>query len=312
MSLTPSATANTSIDSSISVRRTRFTTRWEELDGRRAQAVEVTIANLLPAFTLSRETSVSDELRVSITGEHIQMVASASIHRLVPSDQVKVDVFVTGSRQDGHAIVHIHDSHGNELGSSAGWITSPLVDEWSANATLLRTHETPSWWNGAKFGILAGTSENLRGVVRKHHDGFALFDTGDTTHRSSVYLGPKRDFVEELLTTAKREKPNLHRGTYYSLPEWFNPDSAQYGFGQWPGGLAHNPFNSTQPELYAGRLNIQDYIDDLQLPHMLDLALKYETEIMWCDIGGPNKTLEFASKFYNNAWANGHQVTMNN
>jgi alpha-L-fucosidase len=45
---------------------------------------------------------------------------------------------------------------------------------------------------------------------------------------------------------------------------------------------------------------------------MLDLAVKYETEIMWCDIGGPNKALEFAAKFYNNALANKRQVTMNN
>jgi len=114
------------------------------------------------------------------------------------------------------------------------------------------------------------------------------------------------------MATAKKEKPNMHRGTYYSLPEWFNPDSARYGFGSWPGGLAHNAFNSSQLEPYTGRLEISDYLTDLQLPHMLDLAVKYETEIMWCDIGGPNKTTEFAAKFYSNALANNRQVTMNN
>jgi alpha-L-fucosidase len=31
----------------------------------------------------------------------------------------------------------------------------------------------------------------------------------------------------------------------------------------------------------------------------------------WCDIGGPNNTLEFAAQFYNNAMENGYQVTMN-
>src|ERR1700675_1609312 len=31
----------------------------------------------------------------------------------------------------------------------------------------------------------------------------------------------------------------------------------------------------------------------------------------WCDIGGPNKTLEFAPRFYNHAMAQGRQVTMN-
>lgn len=60
----------------------------------------------------------------------------------------------------------------------------------------------------------------------------------------------------------------------------FNPDSAKYGFGSWPGGLAHNAFNNTEIEPYTGRLDIEDYIDDLQVPQMLDLATKYDTEIM--------------------------------
>ncbi|KAG1740826.1 uncharacterized protein EDB91DRAFT_1336421 [Suillus paluster] len=49
----------------------------------------------------------------------------------------------------------------------------------------------------------------------------------------------------------------------------------------------------------------------LQYPQMLSLALDNDTEIMWCDIGGPNKTLEFAAQFYNEAMRNGYQVAMN-
>ena len=60
----------------------------------------------------------------------------------------------------------------------------------------------------------------------------------------------------------------------------FNPDFAKYGFAQWPGGLAHNAYNASELEPYTGRLKISDYLDDLQFPQMLDLALKYDTEIM--------------------------------
>jgi alpha-L-fucosidase len=61
----------------------------------------------------------------------------------------------------------------------------------------------------------------------------------------------------------------------------FSPDYAKYGFSLWPGGLAHNAFNvSPTLEPYTGRLNISDYLDDLQLPQMIDLAVKYDTEIM--------------------------------
>jgi alpha-L-fucosidase len=108
----------------------------------------------------------------------------------------------------------------------------------------------------------------------------------------------------------------------------FNPDFAKYGFGQWPGGLAHNAYNASELEPYTGRLDINDYLEDLQLPHMLLLAEQYDTEIMvgillsaisassfhlqWCDIGGPNMTLEFEAQFYNHAQAQGRQVTINN
>lgn len=36
------------------------------------------------------------------------------------------------------------------------------------------------------------------------------------------------------------------------------------------------------------------------------------TEIMWCDIGGPNMTAEFAASYFNTAAASGKQVLLNN
>lgn len=60
----------------------------------------------------------------------------------------------------------------------------------------------------------------------------------------------------------------------------FSPDYAPYGESSWPGGLAHNAFNHSELEPYTGRLDIADYLEDLQLPQMLDLAEIYDTEIM--------------------------------
>ncbi|KAF8985934.1 glycoside hydrolase family 29 protein [Cyathus striatus] len=255
-----------------------------------------------------------------------------------------------------------------------------LVGEWTEDE--LGRHETPNWWNNAKFGIFihwgvysvpAWAPPNVYAewydwtmhnppdesnptwehhlqtygpnvvyddfianftaskfdpsawldlfenagakyfvFVTKHHDGFALFDTLNTTHRSSVYLGPKRDFLKELMDTAKKEKPDMKRGTYYSLPEWFNPSYAPYGFSQWPGGLARNAFNSTVFEPYTGYLPIEDYVNDLQYEHMKRIVEVYDSDIMWCDIGGPNNTLRFAAEFYNHAQEQGREVTINN
>lgn len=129
------------------MRQARFSTRWELVNGVRAQAVQVTVANMLPAFTLSPETSIHSEVLVSIEGEGIETISSGSIYRLVPSDQARVDVFVTGSKSGGLATVRLRDSHGNDLGSSEGWTTAPLITEWTPDADVLKMHETPSWVN---------------------------------------------------------------------------------------------------------------------------------------------------------------------
>lgn len=64
------------------------------------------------------------------------------------------------------------------------------------------------------------------------------------------------------------------------LSSRFNPYYAPYGFELWPGGLARNPYNYLELEPYTGMVEISDYIQDLQYPHMLSLALDYGSEIM--------------------------------
>ncbi|KAM3416885.1 hypothetical protein BST61_g8473 [Cercospora zeina] len=97
--------------------------------------------------------------------------------------------------------------------------------------------------------------------------------------------------------------------TYFSTPEWFHPDYKKYGFGAWPGGNATNPYtNQTLP--YTGYVAINDYITDLMVPEMQILA-DMGTEIMWCDIGGPNMTAEWAAKYFNDNAAKGREVSIN-
>ncbi|KIM86066.1 glycoside hydrolase family 29 protein [Piloderma croceum F 1598] len=379
VSFTPSAAEQT-VGPALLVRRARFTTKWEDVDGVRAQVVEVTIANLAPATAFS-SGSVTSPFEVYIVGSDTITVSPGYVNRLVASDQVRVDVLVYGTSSNGNVAVQINNSFGKILTVSDGWPVTPLRETWTPDTGVLSTHETPTWWNQAKYGIFihwgpysvpawapptsyaewydwslhnppdsgnptwdhhletfgkdvvyddffanfTGSKFNASAwldlfdeagakyfvLTTKHHDGFALFDTGNTSHRNSVNLGPKRNFLAELFTTAKKKKPQMHRGTYFSLPEWFNPDYAPYGQDSWPGGLAHNAFNSSEFEPYTGRVNISNYLEDLQLPQMLDLAELYDTEIMWCDISGPNKTLEFAARYYNHAAAKGLQVTMN-
>ncbi|KJY00675.1 alpha-l-fucosidase like protein [Zymoseptoria brevis] len=146
--------------------------------------------------------------------------------------------------------------------------------------------------------------------VSKHHDGFAIFDTGNVSARNSVAQFPHKNLLQEIFDAATLHQPHLHKATYFSLPEWFHPDYKPIGFSIWPGGNATNPFtNQTLP--YTGYIPVQDYVHDLILPEMNILA-NMGTEIMWCDIGGPNLTAEFAASYFNDAASRGQQVLLNN
>ncbi|RAO73459.1 uncharacterized protein BHQ10_009471 [Talaromyces amestolkiae] len=158
--------------------------------------------------------------------------------------------------------------------------------------------------------LFADAGANYFVQVSKHHDGYALFDLpANVSTRTSVAQYPYRNLLKELFDAAQKYQPHLHRAAYYSLPEWFSPAYAKYGFGSWPGGNATNPFtNETLP--YTGFVDVSDYIEDIIIPQMNALA-ELGSEIMWCDIGGPNKTAEFASSWFNRAAQQNRQVLMN-
>lgn len=147
--------------------------------------------------------------------------------------------------------------------------------------------------------------------VSKHHDGYAIFDLpSNVTNRTSVKLTPHKNLLQDIFDAAEQHQPHLHKGTYFSLPEWFHPDYKKYGFGQWPGGNATNPYTNVSLP-YTGYVHVDDYINDVVFAEMLTLA-DMGTEIMWCDIGGPNLTAEFAAQWYNSKAQQGQQVTMDN
>jgi alpha-L-fucosidase len=145
--------------------------------------------------------------------------------------------------------------------------------------------------------------------VTKHHDGFALFDTS-VSHRAAVYMGPGRDLVKELFDAAKRYTPELKRGTYYSLPEWYNPAYPGDG-GSFPGG-GPLQYVTGAPIPYTGYLPVSDYVNDFQVPQLLELIHQYDPDILWGDIGGPNNSLPVIADFYNHAYAEHKEVVVNN
>ncbi|GIZ44215.1 hypothetical protein CKM354_000741900 [Cercospora kikuchii] len=185
-------------------------------------------------------------------------------------------------------------------------------DQFMANFT--DTGYDPVAW----VNLFAAAGARYMVPVTKHHDGFALFNTSpQVSRRSSMYYGPKKDLIGPLLAAAKKYQPHIRRGTYFSMPEWYNPQYAQYKNPDpnWAGGCFGadnvNPYTKAPLE-YTGHVQVNDYVTGLQLPQMNELAYNYETELMWCDIGGANNATIFASKWLNWARDQGRQVTFNN
>ncbi|KAK0452394.1 glycoside hydrolase [Armillaria borealis] len=136
-------------------------------------------------------------------------------------------------------------------------------------------------------------------ITTKHHDGFALFDTGNSSNRNSLLYGPKRDLIGEIVNATKATQPQLHTGLYFSLPEWFNP------------AFAKNAYNSSEYEPYTGYIEVEDFLRDIMRPQMEALFYQYETDILWCDIGGPTVFPDIAPRWFNWAKENGRHVIAN-
>ncbi|KAH8700050.1 glycoside hydrolase superfamily [Phaeosphaeriaceae sp. PMI808] len=181
-----------------------------------------------------------------------------------------------------------------------------VYDEFMTNFTADKFN--PKDW----VNLFADAGARYFVQVTKHHDGFAIFDMpANISQRNSVKQKPHRDFLKELFDAAKKYQPQLRRGTYFSMPEWFNPAYTKYGRdNKWGIGPPINPYtNKTVP--YTGFVEVDDFLQDIQLPQMNILANDYDTEIMWCDIGGPSLSPTFASQWLNSAYAKNKQVTLN-
>ncbi|MFB8265904.1 alpha-L-fucosidase [Streptomyces sp. NPDC055955] len=128
-------------------------------------------------------------------------------------------------------------------------------------------------------------------LTSKHHEGFALWDT-KLSDRNSVKMGPERDIIKELFDASRRYTPELHRGLYFSMPEWFNPDNP------WMGHAPRNPY-TLEPVPYTGYTSGKDYVKGFQAPQMLELIHDYDPQLLWCDIGGVNDSHHVLAEFFN-------------
>jgi alpha-L-fucosidase len=369
--------------------------RWADLDAdeataagaERGQIVQVAVRNPLSAARYQDlSTWVDHPIEVTLAGANFKTVRAGYIPRLMPGDEVRVDVVVVPTvKAESFGNAKLNLSGDNFASSRPVTVEGAALvhdfTKWTADNDDVEQHTAPGWYEAAKFGIfihwgvfsvpawapvpryaewydfwihddkpgMAAYEHHLKTYgpdfvyddfipmftadkfnasewvelfsdagakyfvfTTKHHDGYALFDTKETSNRNSLLLGPKRDFLRELMDAAEKEQPHLRRGTYFSMPEWFNPLYKKHGRVSFPGGPAYNPYKPGEVEPYHGFVNVSDYIDDLQLPQMRILADDYKTELVWCDIGLDNASAEFVSEWYAQAARVGREVSISN
>lgn len=138
-------------------------------------------------------------------------------------------------------------------------------------------HFDPHAW--ADAAVAAGMKYAI--LTAKHHDGFCLFDTAETTY-STMHNGFGRDVVREFLDAFRSR--GLKVGLYFSLIDWSHPDYPAFGD-------AHHPHRDD--EAYRGREHDFDRYLDFMHAQVRELVTGYgQLDLMWFDFSYDEMTGE--------------------
>ncbi|KAF8751690.1 Alpha-L-fucosidase [Rhizoctonia solani] len=268
----------------VSVKNVRLTTLKTD-EGN--SIVEVTLANLRALATSDCYAFASENASTRpcphqviirpIDGQiGLRTVTPGKVFRLMPGDDARVDTNSPTTRATGWEL---------DLGM---WIRLKQDSNfWEPTVASLSRHETPAGLGGLAYI----RKEPPNALSMLFYDRFP------------------RDIMKSGTTQPSNELWNHHRDTYgeSKLYDDFIPEftGAKFNASRWI-----NLFNpdAAHTDLETGQAisrQIMVGLSGLDICGTLD-------GLQWCDIGGPNRTLEFAAEWYNQATKAGKQVTMNN
>jgi alpha-L-fucosidase len=134
----------------LEVQYARSTNKWIE-GTNNTQIFEVTVSNVGNHAWVS----ANDSVIVSVESEDVLCVKPGVIKRLRPGDQVVVEVGVVNkqgvvSGTKGSASVHLHSS---TVDIEHNFEASFGIGSYEPTYESIYSHESPSWYSNAKFGI---------------------------------------------------------------------------------------------------------------------------------------------------------------
>ncbi|MFC9559851.1 alpha-L-fucosidase [Agromyces sp. NPDC056965] len=138
----------------------------------------------------------------------------------------------------------------------------PYVDGFTPDS-----FDAEAW---ADIAVAAGMKYAV--LTAKHHDGFCLFDTAETSY-STMNNGFGRDVVAEFVEAFRRR--GLKVGLYFSLIDWSHPDYPAFDD-------AHHPHRADPA--FEGRSHDFDRYLDFMHAQIRELATNYgQLDLMWFD-----------------------------
>lgn len=126
---------------SVQVQFVRPTRKWTEMGN---QVIEITINNS------GWECISAPGLTFSLAMDGVESVEPGHVKRLCPGDQKRIDVGVNGV-SNGTATVLMDD--GRSVHQQSFSNISVGLTEWTSDLASLSQHESPQWFDDAKFGI---------------------------------------------------------------------------------------------------------------------------------------------------------------
>lgn len=133
----------------LEVQYARSTQLWME-DTSKTQIIEVVINNVGSEWVLS-----NNSVQVSVESSGYDTIVPGYIKRLQPGDQARVQVGVVNANgvipgMTGEATAVVS---GVDVNSSYTFNATYGIAPYEATYESIYSHETPNWYNGAKYGI---------------------------------------------------------------------------------------------------------------------------------------------------------------
>lgn len=147
------------LETKVQVSSAWATRRWDTVDGRRGQVIEVTLTNPLSVTHHGDPDSwAAHVISARVSGSGFTTIRPGRLARLMPGDKMMIEVLVAPSDPTADFTdAHIELASGNQVWNTALHVEgSKIVQDWTKwtdEVEDLEQHSSPSWFADAKFGV---------------------------------------------------------------------------------------------------------------------------------------------------------------